>query len=50
MEGRQGRNDSVESGPRACFKCVSLAHFIRDCSHQVCPDKVNWRRAGRTQK
>ena len=51
-QGRQGRNESVESGqgPRACFKCGSLTHFIRDCPHQVRPDQGNWRRAGRNQK
>lgn len=51
-QGRQGRNDSVESsqGPRACFKCGSLNHFIRNCPHQVNHDQENWRRAGRSQK
>ena len=48
-QGRQGRNDSVES-PRACFKCGSLNHFIRNCPHQVRHDQGNWRRAGRSQK
>lgn len=51
-QGRQGRNDSVEypQGPRACFKCGSLNHFIRNCPHQVNHDQGNWRRAGRSQK
>ena len=32
-QGRPGRNETVESpqGPRACFKCGSLNHFIRNC-------------------
>ena len=51
-QGRQGRNKSVESpqGRRACFKCGSLNHFIRNCPHQVHHDQGNWRRAGRSQK
>ena len=51
-QGRQGRNESVEypQGPRACFKCGSLNHFIRNCPHQVRHDQENWRRAGRSQK
>ena len=51
-QGRQGRNACVESGqgPRACFKCVSLTHFIRDCPHPVRPDQVNGRWAGHSRK
>ena len=51
-QGRQGRNESVESGqgPRACFKCSSLTHFSRDCPHQVCPDQEKGRWAGCSQK
>ena len=51
-QGRPGRNETVESpqGPRACFKCGSLNHFIRNCPHQVRADQGNWRRAGRSQK
>ena len=51
-QGRQGRNANVESGkgPRACFKCGSLTHFIRDCPHQVHPDQGNGRWAGHSRK
>ena len=51
-QGRQGRNESLESGqgPRACFKCGSPTHFIRDCPHQVRPDQGNGRWAGRSRK
>ena len=51
-QGRQGRNESVESGqgPRACFKCGSLSHFIHDCPHQVRPDQGNGRWVGRSRK
>ena len=51
-QGRQGRNANVESGkgPRACFKFGSLAHFIRDCPHQVHPDQGNGRWAGHSRK
>ena len=50
-QGRQGRNESVESpeGPRACFKCGSLNHFIHNCPHQLNHDQGNWRRAGHSQ-
>ena len=51
-QGRQGRNESVESGqgPRARFKCGSLTHFIRDCPHQVRPDQGNGRWAGHSRR
>ena len=51
-QGRQGRNESLESGegPRACFKCGSPTHFICDCPHQVRPDQGNGRWAGRSRK
>ena len=51
-QGRQGRNEGVEpgQGPRACFKCGSLSHFIRECPHQVRPDQGNGRWAGRSRK
>ena len=51
-QGRQGRNESVESGQglRACYKCGSLTHFIRECQHQVRPDQGNGRWAGRSRK
>ena len=51
-QGRQDRNESMESrlGPRTCFKCGSLTHFIRDCSHQVRPDQGNGRCTGRKRK
>ena len=51
-QGRQGRNACVESGqgPRACFKCGSLTHFIPDCPHQVHPDQGNGRWAGHSRK
>ena len=51
-QGRQGRNLCVESGqgPRACLKCGSLTHFIRDCPHQVRPDQENGRWAGHSRK
>lgn len=51
-QGRPGRNETVESpqGPRACFKCGRLNHFIRYCPHQARADQGNWRRAGRSQK
>ena len=51
-QGRQGRNESVESGqgPRACFKCSTLTHFIRECPHQVRPDQGNGRWVGRSRK
>ena len=47
-QGRPGRNETVESpqGPRDCFKCGSLNHFIRNCPHQARADQGNWRRAG----
>ena len=52
QQGRQGRNESGESsqGPRACFKCGSLIHFIPDCPHQVRPDQGNGRWAGHSRK
>ena len=51
-QGRQGRNEGVEpgQGPRACFKCGSLSHFIRECPNQVRPDQGNGRWAGRSRK
>ena len=51
-QGRQGRNEGVEpgQGPRACFKCGSLSHFIRECPHQVRPDQGNGRWARRSRK
>ena len=51
-QGRQGRNACVESGqgPRACSKCGSLTHFIRDCPHQVRPAQENGRWAGHSRK
>ena len=51
-QGRQGRNEGVEpgQGPRACFKCGSLCHFIRECPHQVRADQGNGRWAGRSRK
>ena len=51
-QGGQGRNASVESGqgPRACFNCGSLTHFICDCPHQVHPDQGSGRWAGHSRK
>ena len=51
-QGRPDRNEGVEfpQGPRACFNCGSLTHFIRSCPHQVRHDHGNWRRAGRSEK
>ncbi len=52
QESRAGRREGVESiqGPRACFKCGSLTHLIRDCPSQSIPFQGNLRRAGRNQK
>ena len=51
-QGRQDRNEGVEpgQGPRACFKCGSLSHFIRERPHQVRPNQGNGRWAGRSRK
>ena len=48
----QGRQESNvgRQGPRACFKCGSLTHFVRDCPVYINPDQGNLRRAGRSQK
>ena len=52
QESSAGRREGVESrqGPRACFKCGSLTHFIRDCPSQSVPFQGNLRRAGHNQK
>ena len=51
-QGRQSRNESVESGqgPRACFKCGSLTNFIRESPHQFCADQGNGILAERSRK
>ena len=48
----QGRQESNvgRQGPRACFKCGSLTHLIRDCPWYVNPDQGNLRGAGLSQK
>ena len=55
-QGRQelsaGRREGAESrqGPRACFKCGSFTHFIRDCPSQSIQYQGNLRRAGHNRK
>ena len=48
-QGRQESNVGRQS-PRACFKCGSLTHLVRDCPSYINPDHRNLRRAGRSQK
>ena len=50
QESSAERREGVWCGPRACFKCGSLTHFIRDCPSQSVPFQGNLRRAGRNQK
>ena len=44
----QGRRESNvgRQGPRACFKCGSLTHFVRDCPVYINLDQRNLRKGG----
>ena len=48
----QGRQESNvgKQGPRACFRCGSLAHLVRDCPSFINSGQGNLRRARRSQK
>ena len=48
----QGRQESNvgRQGPRACFRCGSLTHLVRDCPSYINSGQGNLGRAGRSQK